>query len=788
MIRTSSTVTLAFAIALINSTGAFAQTEIPQTGTAAKKEVGSLAKVLIEADVIQSATENTQTITSEEIEENQSRNLDDLVRYTPGVAVDDMGRFGSNGFNIRGMDGDRVAMTVDGISLGETLNPASNAPYEFFSVGRGGVDLDAMKAVQIIQGADSISAGSGALGGAVVFVTKDPADYLKPKGNDTYLGVKLGYSSANEESLATTTLANRTGAWESMLVYTARKGHETESYYSGDRPEIAGTAREIPDPLDYENGNLLAKLFYNVNDNHQLGLVVEKFNSQTQLDNQTRLSSAYLTRTTDDEMERERYGINYRWLAENTWFDTLEWRYDYQESYSLGQTQMTVPTGCPAGASSPAVAPCNRLEHRDYTQKLDKTVLHFDKTIASHSLSYGIDAEQKSVHYADVKTRYVGTTSVVGVGWPQYGADFVPDTDVTAYSVFARDLVKLVDNRLQLNAGVRFDSYQYSPSSGAHYVDKAGTVDDVTFSAPSWQLGASWNLSDKHVIWSQAGSGFRAPTVENLYFSPSTSTATEVSSGQAVDLWDTVSNPNLEAEKSQNIEIGYRFVGDRQLLGVSFYRNNYTNFIEYNTFVRNAGVAYRTCVGNSCTNFTGDQYDMFDNIGEVTVKGIEMEGRWLLSENLNLRLAFSRSVGEEKDGTPLQSIVPASGVLGVMYKAPSEQWGIETNIVRSQSKKADDAVVANAANATQIPPDYFADYDSGYTTVDLQGHYKITPQFKLSAGIYNLLDEEYIRWQRIRFANQGSVAGGARGGISADGIHRYTEPGRNFKVSLAYDF
>lgn len=787
MKHTSSALALALAIVLINSTQA--QSVSTQ---AAKQEVTSLDKISVIADAIQPATENTQTILSKELESNQVRNLNDLVRYTPGVAVDDMGRFGSNGFNIRGMDGDRVAITVDGISLGETLNPASNAPYEFFSVGRGGVDIDAMKAVQIIKGADSITAGSGALGGAVVFVTKDPSDYLKAKGDDTSLGIKLGYASAQEESLATATLANRTGAWESLLVYTARKGHETESFYSGDRANIAGTAREIPDPLDYENGNLLGKLVYKLNEQHRLGLVVENYTGQTQLDNQTRLSSAYLTRTSDDEVKRERYGINYHWQTDNPLFDELEWRYDYQESYSLGQTNMNVPSGCPAGAGTPAVAPCNRSEHRDFEQKLDKTVLHFDKAIGSrnmhHNLSYGLEAEQKSVHYADVKTRYVGTTSQVGVGWPQYGTDFVPDTDVTAYSLFARDLLKLMGNRLQINGGVRFDSYHYSPSSGAHYLDKAGTVDDVTFSAPSWQLGASWNLTDNHIIWTQTGSGFRAPTVENLYFSPSTSIATEVGSGQAVDLWDTVSNPDLEAEKSQNIEIGYRFLSDRQQLGVSFFKNNYSKFIEYNTFVRNSYVDYRTCVGANCTYFTGDEYDMFDNIGEVTVKGLELEGRWLLSDNLNLRLAYSRSKGETQNGEPLQSIIPASGVIGLSYHAPGEQWGVETNIVRSESKKAEDAILANTANGTQIPPDYFADYDSGFTTVDLQGHYKFTPQFKVSAGIYNLLDEEYIRWQRIRFANQGSVAGGARGGISADGIHRYTEPGRNFKVTLGYEF
>src|SRR5690606_36693987 len=126
------------------------------------------------------------------MEDDQVRNVDDLVRYIPGVDVDNIGRFGSSGFNIRGMDGDRVAITADGLSLGETLNPPAYVAYAFLNSCRGGIDIDSMKAVQIIKGADSISAGSGALGGSLLFVTKDPADYHDATGNDHYVGVKTG--------------------------------------------------------------------------------------------------------------------------------------------------------------------------------------------------------------------------------------------------------------------------------------------------------------------------------------------------------------------------------------------------------------------------------------------------------------------------------------------------------------------------------------------------------------------------------------------------------------------
>src|SRR3546814_5548032 len=142
--------------------------------------------------------------------------MEDLIRYIPGVSIVDMGRFGDNGFNIRGIEGDRVAMTIDGLSMSEGLETARS--YEFFRAGRGGVDIDTLKRVEIVKGADSITAGSGALGGAVVFTTKDPYDYLAADGNDTPVDMKIAYTGYNQQLLTSISLANRTATVESRLV------------------------------------------------------------------------------------------------------------------------------------------------------------------------------------------------------------------------------------------------------------------------------------------------------------------------------------------------------------------------------------------------------------------------------------------------------------------------------------------------------------------------------------------------------------------------------------------
>src|SRR3546814_13852456 len=137
-----------------------------------------------------------------------------------------MGRFGDNGFNIRGIEGDRVAMTIDGLSMAEGLETARS--YEFFRAGRGGVDIDTLKRVEIVKGADSITAGSGALGGAVVFTTKAPSDYLAADGTATHVDMKIGYTGHNPKSTTTTRLSPPTAIVHSNPAHTRTRPNQPE--------------------------------------------------------------------------------------------------------------------------------------------------------------------------------------------------------------------------------------------------------------------------------------------------------------------------------------------------------------------------------------------------------------------------------------------------------------------------------------------------------------------------------------------------------------------------------
>lgn len=772
--RTSSTaLSLAVAATLLS---AFRPSVAAEEGKAQQ-----LNKIKVTAgEEGRSTVGNNQVVGVNELEQEQAQNFEDAIRYIPGVSIVGMGRFGENGFNIRGLEGDRVSLTVDGLSFAESVE--TTPAYEFFRAGRGSIDIDSLKTIEVVKGADSITAGSGALGGAVLFTTKDPYDYLKPDGNDSYFRVKTGYTSSTDEAMTTATLANRTGFVESMLLYTRRQGQQAESWYDSS-PIATGSGRRTPDPIDRDSDNVLAKVDFVIGDNQRFGLVGEYSRATNEINNLSRVGGpGYLTRRADDDNDRDRYGLRYAWDAAGTFFDSLEWTADRVETKSRGLTTILAGSGCvPAN-----VVPCLRTEDRATEQVLDRTALDFTKIWrtggVSQGLVYGLSWQQRAVDFVAVDSRFIGTTS--NTSSVTVDPDQVPNTDVTSYSAYLRDSLYLLNDRLTLHAGVRYDRTEYSPKLDAQFVDPTGSIRDVEFSAPTWQAGVDFKLNAEHSVWAQIGRGFRAPTVGELYAPTSSSIVTEVATGRPVSLWDTASNPNLEAEQSLNTELGYRWQTDRYQVGLSAYRDKYRNFIEIGEFIQNPGTQYRSCTGSTCTVTSGKEYSMAANMGEVTVKGVEIEGRWLISQHWSARLAWAYSEGEKDNGDPLPSILPATGVLGLRYQSPTQRWSLTGNVTHAEAKKLKDATLTESNDFfTSLLPDYIS---GAYTLLDLFGDINITKDLRLNAGVYNVFDEKYYLWPRVRFVNEGTTT--LYGYVTGDGIGRYSEPGRNFRVSLSWQF
>lgn len=769
---------IAVAISSLFSTSLFAEVAAEE----AAKDLSQLDAVTVTATALEdkkSTTANSTVIKARQLEKQQVQRLEDMVRYIPGVSLTDQGRFGSAGFNIRGLEGNQVAITVDGLSVGETLNPPTYAFYDFFAAGRGGIDPDAVKQIEIVKGADAIAAGSGSLGGAVLFVTKDAADYLEPEGNDTFVRLKAAYSGANDETQGTVTVANRSGKLEALAVLTKREGHEMENYAdSAERQAITGSGRPVADPLDSSSRNFLTKLKYQLTETQDIGLTAELFKTDIDTNNLSWLSRSYLTRTSDDQQERSRIGLKYNWLAGHQLFDAFSTSLDYQKTNNDAFTLMLAPASA-ARLCSPG--PCYRSEDRDYQQDLLKWAFALDKELhtqgSSHQLVYGGALEQKSVDFSAIDTSYVGQT--MEIAKQDIDPDFVPETDADLWHLYVRDSIKFNDSAFSLTSGLRYDNVSYKPQLNEGFTDVTGSVQDSSFSAVTGQLVGNYQLTEQQSVALQLGRGFRAPSTEEMYFQTSSVSRTEQATGTVVTgLYGSLSNPNLEAEYSTNLELAYQWQSDNSRIKVAVFKDNYRDMIENVTKVQNPGTVYESCTSFGCTVTQGNPYTINENVGDVDVTGVELQGAWRFNQSWSAQFSYSHHEGEKENGDPLITISPDKLVAGVSYRA-TDWWSLAANLSYSAEVKAKDAYETEEDGTQTQLVTYLP---KSATVVDLVSNMEFGDSWLLNVGVYNLLDKEYYRWERIRYAAS------SRNNISADGIQRYSEPGRYAKLSVSYSF
>lgn len=776
---------LALSICLALSPAAFANT--PADASVGAESIDRIT-VKGQRSEAKSANQNTEVVDAKRLEEEMANSLEDAIRYIPGVEINDLGlRFGDNGLNIRGLSGDRVAMSIDGVEMPEFVESISSQQYEFFRAGRGSPDIDSLKQIEIAKGADSITAGSGALGGSVSFRTKDAYDYLAAEGNDSFLGFKLGHASVNDQNNGTLTFANRTGIMETLLLYTERRSHETQGWYSHS-PAQTGPDRRIRDPLTAKDRNILAKVDFVLNPAHRIGLVYERNRSESQLENLSRVigpNTAYVERWGDDESHRDRYGLHWNWTAKNALFDHLDLRLDRQENLNIAHTRILGVSGFCKNRS----AACWRLDDRSSQQKQDQLAVDLDKRwgeTVQHQLIYGLAWQQRELSQLDYRSFYETSGDITRAPYLQGGR--LPDIDTRHWNLYFRDRIRLLDERLGITLGARYDSYQYDAKPTRNFPDRPGVLSQTAkFNAPSWSAGLDWQLNQNQTLWMQAGRGFRAPTASNMFVNPKTSLVKNAATGEEVLYWEQASNPDLQAEKSLNLELGWRWRSANAQLGVSVFRDKYDNLITYDYVVRTPEIAYEICTGTpprrTCKVEQGNRYITPLNTGAATIKGYEIEARVRLGKPWLLRGSWSQNQGRMQDGTPLDDIAPGRGVLGLSWYSADGRWDINGNLTHTLAKKASD--VSRTTNPFSRTGEK-RPLSKAWSTVDLSVNFRPSENWRFNAGVYNVFDREYIIWPRLTYVTVSPFV--QHGGVTDVGLGRYTAPGRNFRISAAFSF
>ncbi|TNG94466.1 lactoferrin/transferrin family TonB-dependent receptor, partial [Pasteurellaceae bacterium USgator11] len=343
---------------------------LPFAAYAAESEEGA---VLDEIQVVGKLSETSKSQRSisrvvknaEQLKKEQVNDIRDLTRYDPGIAVNEQGSGASAGYSIRGVDKDRVAITVDGISQAQNFMPRSSYS-EGFSGAKNEIEFENIKAVEISQGANSVMGGNGALGGSVMFVTKEPDDVIKP-GQNWGLNIKNSYASKDERWGNSIAAAGRAGGFSALLQYTRRDGHEIKSHpktpnqtlnrmfptdkqyedlrnagwTDATRPdhfpqgeycigrahpsacvqsmdlapnEVYGTTRNAANPMDYRSDSWFGKFQYDLTPEHTVGFVFEDTQQKYEIDDRANRQRPYFRNFRDADPSATRHSYIHRML------------------------------------------------------------------------------------------------------------------------------------------------------------------------------------------------------------------------------------------------------------------------------------------------------------------------------------------------------------------------------------------------------------------------------------------------------------------------------------------
>ena len=205
----------------------------PETAAHDAAQTQSLKEVTVRAAKVGRRTKEVTGLgkivkTSETLNKEQVLGIRDLTRYDPGVAVVEQGNGASGGYSIRGVDKNRVAVSVDGVAQIQAFTvQGALSGYG----GRGGsgaineIEYENIGTVEIDKGAGSSDHGSGALGGAVAFRTKEAADLISD-GKSWGIQAKTAYGSKNRQFMKSLGAGFSKDGWEGLLIRTERQAQE----------------------------------------------------------------------------------------------------------------------------------------------------------------------------------------------------------------------------------------------------------------------------------------------------------------------------------------------------------------------------------------------------------------------------------------------------------------------------------------------------------------------------------------------------------------------------------
>ena len=544
-------------------------------------------------EATQSILTPTKILQGDELLNKLGSTLGATLANELGVSATGYGA-GSSRPVIRGLEGARVQILQNGLSVGDVSNISQD-----HAVGN---NMQNAHQVEVLRGAAALLYGSGSSGGLVNVVNDRILTNLpdRPTGaiNTSYETVNNGRAGAVEVDGAFGSVAvhvdtaiNNANNYR-IPGYANQGGPNQEWSINPGEPQSVPYSGKLPNSFSNQN-NLGVGVSY-IGQNGYTGVSVERLNNN--------------------------YGIP---TPEGGSINQSQNRYDLQH-----QTRDPF-----SGFSSFKFSAANsNYNHTEFTNTGEAASLW--KNIANEArfeLAHNPIAGWKGTFGAQVSAASLNATEV---GTGSYA--IVPPTKTNSGALFWIEEGKW--NSLQGNLGLRYNNVAQKPNLGTELETQnttSGNTPSITlqnrnFNLLSYSAGGLWNFMQGHGAGVAYTVSQRAPSAQELYsYGAHESTAT----------FD-IGNPNLNKETSHNLEFNVQKISGLMRGKASVYANRFNNYI-YGFYTGSSIVT--TPAGGEGSGFsvvTAQQ-------AAATIKGIEGE----LTYNWQQHGVGGRVFGDASQGT-----------------------------------------------------------------------------------------------------------------------------------------